>query len=93
MEEVFFFTIFGAAIASALLFAAAYLRARQRLARLEDRLLSSGSLREDPELDARVSELADRVAQLARGQEFLQQLFSGRRRLPQSGKSYETTPS
>lgn len=91
MEEVFFFTLFGAAIASALLFAAAYVRARQRVSRLEDRLLAAGSV--DPELEGKVNELAVRVAQLARGQEFLQQLLSGRRRLPQAGKSYEATPS
>lgn len=91
MDEVFFFTIFGAAIASALLFAAAYLRARRRLGRLEDRLLEAGA--GDGELEVRVNELALRVAHLARGQEFLQQLLSGRRRLPQSGKSFETTPS
>lgn len=91
MEELFFFAVFGAAIASALLFAAAYLRARQRLSRLEDRLLGAGSV--DPELEGKVNELSVRVAQLARGQEFLQQLLSGRRRLPQAGKSYEATPS
>jgi hypothetical protein len=91
MEEVLFFTVFGAAVASALLFAAAYLRARRRLARLEDRLEGTGS--PDAELEGRVNELSARVAQLARGQEFLQQLFSGRRRLPQAGKSYEATPS
>lgn len=90
MEEVFFFTVFGAAVASALLFAAAYLRARRRLARLEDRLLDAGP---DGELEGRVSELALRVAHLARGQEFLQQLLSGRRRLPEPGKSHEATPS
>jgi hypothetical protein len=91
MEEVLFFTVFGAAVASALLFAAAYLRARRRLAFLEDRLLGAGPT--DGELEGRVNELALRVAHLARGQEFLQQLLSGRRRLPQSGKPYETTPS
>ena len=91
MEEVFFFTLFGAAIASALLFAAAYVRARQRVSRLEDRLLAAGSV--DPELEGKVNDLAARVAQLARGPEFLQQLLSGRRRLPQAGKSYEATPS
>lgn len=91
MDEVLFFTVFGAAVASALLLAAAYLRARRRLSRLEDRLLSAGAV--DPELEGKVNELAIRVAQLARGQEFLQQLLSGRRRLPQSGKSYEATPT
>ena len=91
MEEVFFFTVFGAAIASALLLAAAYLRARQRVARLEDRLMGAGTL--DAELESKVNELTHRVAQLARGQEFLQQLFSGHRRLPQGGKPHEATPS
>lgn len=91
MEEVLFFTVFGVAVASALLFAAAYLRARERLSRLEDRLLGIGAV--DPELEGKVNELSVRVAQLARGQEFLQQLLSGRRRLPQSGKSHEATPS
>lgn len=92
-EELFFFTLFGAAAASALLFGAAWLRTRNRLTRLEDRLLDPGRVRDDPDLEGRVNELALRVAQLARGQEFLQQLLSGRRRLPQSGKSYEVTPS
>lgn len=68
MEEVFFFTVFGAAIASALLFAAAYLRARQRIARLEDRLMGAGTL--DAELESRVNELTHRVAQLARVRSF-----------------------
>lgn len=91
MEEIFFFTLFGAAVASALLFAAAYLRARQRIARLEDRLLGAGTL--DAELEGKVNELTHRVAHLARGQEFLQQLLSGRRRLPEAGRSHEATPS
>ena len=93
MDEVVFVALFGAAVASALLFAAAWVRARERLNRLEDRLLGAAGSREEGELEARVNDLAVRVAQLARGQEFLQSLLSGRRRLPQGGKSYETTPS
>jgi hypothetical protein len=94
-DELFFFTLFGAAAASALLFGAAWLRARQRLTHLENRLLDPPRLRagDDADLEGRLNDLSLRVAQLARGQEFLQQLLSGKRRLPQSGKSYEVTPS
>jgi hypothetical protein len=88
MEELFFFSSFGAAIACSLLFGAAWARARRRLSRLEDRLLN-GSGRAPGDLEERVNELALRVAQLARGQEFLQQLLSGQRRLPQSGRPVE----
>jgi hypothetical protein len=84
VEELIFFGTFGAAVVCALLFGAAWARARRRLSRLEDRLLD-GSARAPDDLEERVNELALRVAQLARGQEFLQQLFSGQRRLPQSG--------
>jgi len=90
MEELFFFGTFGAAVACALLFSAAWARARRRLRRLEDRLLD-GSARGPDDLEERVNELALRVAQLARGQEFLQQLLSGQRRLPQSGRPVGTS--
>lgn len=94
-DEVIFFTLFGAAAASALLFGAAWLRTRQRLTQLENRLLEPPRARgaDDADLEGRLNDLSLRVAQLARGQEFLQQLLSGKRRLPQSGKSYEVTPS
>ncbi len=88
MEELFFFGTFGAAVACALLFGVAWARAKHRLSRLEDRLLD-GSARAPGDLEERVNELALGVAQLARGQEFLQQLFSGQRRLPQSGRPVE----
>lgn len=94
-DEIVFFTLFGAAAASALLLGAAWIRSRRRLTYLENRLLNSSVAqgRDDPELEGRVNDLALRVAQLARGQEFLQHLLSGKRRLPQAGKSYEVTPS
>lgn len=92
-DEVIFFTLFGAAAASALLLGAAWLRTRQRLTYLENRLLDPARGRDDADLEARMNDLALRVAQLARGQEFMQQLLSGKRRLPQAGKSYEVTPS
>ena len=88
MEELFFFGTFGAAITCAILFGTAWARAKRRLSRIEDRLLD-GSARVPGDLEERVNELANRVAQLARGQEFLQQLFSGQRRLPQSGRPVE----
>jgi hypothetical protein len=92
-EEMVFFTLLGAAAASALLFGAAWLRTRQRLTHLENRMLDPSRGRDDADLEGRLNDLALRVAQLARGQEFMQQLLSGKRRLPQSGKSYEVTPS
>jgi hypothetical protein len=92
-DEIIFFTLFGAAAAGALLFGAAWLRTRQRLTYLENRLLDPPRGRDDADLEGRVNDLSLRVAQLARGQEFLQQLLSGKRRLPQAGKSYEVTPS
>jgi hypothetical protein len=94
-DEMVFFTLLGAAAASALLLGAAWIRTRRRLTDLENRLLD-GTLaqgRDDAGLEGRVNDLALRVAQLARGQEFLQHLLSGKRRLPQAGKSYEVTPS
>lgn len=84
-DEAVFFTAFGAALAGALLFGAAWWRARNRLNQLEDKLAASlgasdgGDTRDVHE---RISELAQRVAQLGRGQEFVQQLLSGKRRLP-----------
>jgi hypothetical protein len=92
VEEFLFFTTFGAAVAAALLFGTAWQRSRRRLEHLEDRLLSGSGARDLAELEERLNELSLRVAQLARGQEFLQQLLSGHRRLPASGKSYRTTP-
>ncbi len=94
-DEMVFFTLLGAAAASALLFGAAWLRTKRRLAHLEDRLLDPARARggDDADLEGRLNDLSLRVAQLARGQEFMQQLLSGKRRLPQSGKSYEVTPS
>ena len=88
-----FFTLFGAAAAAALLFGGAWLRARRRLTYLENRLLDPARVRDDADLEGRMNDLALRVAQLARGQEFLQQLLSGKRRLPPSGRPHEVTPS
>jgi len=89
MNERIFFGLFGAAIACAVLLGAAWRRDRRRLTRLEDRLLD-GTGRAPGDLEERVNELAGRVTQLARGQEFLQQFLSGQRRLPQTGKTVET---
>lgn len=92
MEEFLFFTSFGAAVAGALLFGAAWRRTRRRLELLEDRLLSGSGARDLAELEERLNELSLRVAQLGRGQEFLQQLLSGRRRLAASARHQEATP-
>lgn len=84
-DEAVFFTAFGAALAGALLFGAAWWRARTRLNQLEDRLaatLTSNDSGDTKDVHERISELAQRVAQLGRGQEFVQQLLSGKRRLP-----------
>jgi hypothetical protein len=88
MEELFFFGTFGAAITCAILFGMAWGRAKRHLGRLEDRLLDA-SARGPGDLEERVNELASRVEQLARGQLFLQQLLSGERRLPLSGRVVE----
>lgn len=93
MDEIVFFTIFGAAVAGTLLFGSAWLRTRRRLEQLEDRLLTGSAARETAELEERLNELSLRVAHLARGQEFLQQLLSGRRRLPALARHEETTPN
>lgn len=95
-EEAVFFTAFGAAVAGALLFGAAWWRARTRLNQLEDRLastLGSAEARDTGDVQDRISELAQRVAQLGRGQEFVQQLLSGKRRLPHYGPTPDSTPS
>ncbi|HXJ30091.1 MAG TPA: hypothetical protein VNG35_05605 [Gemmatimonadales bacterium] len=89
-DEAVFFTVFGAALAGAVLFGAAWWRARTRLNQLEDRLASSLGSRDSSDssdVHDRISELAQRVAQLGRGQEFVQQLLSGKRRLPGSTPS------
>lgn len=95
-EEAVFFTAFGAALAGALLFGAAWWRARTRLSQLEDRLAATLGPRErgdTADVNERISELAQRVAQLGRGQEFVQQLLAGKRRLPQLGHPADSTPS
>jgi len=84
-DEAVFFTAFGAALAGALLFGAAWWRARNRLNRLEDKLaatLGSSDSGDARDVHERISELAQRVAQLGRGQEFVQQLLSGKRKVP-----------
>lgn len=93
MDEFVFFTTFGAAVAATFLFGSAWLRTRRRLERLEDRLMTGSAARETAELEERLNDLSVRVAQLARGQEFLQQLFSGRRRLPAGARHQETPPN
>ena len=95
-EEAVFFTILGAALAGTVLFGAAWWRARSRLNQLEDRLaasLGASGSRDTSDVHDRITELAQRVAQLGRGQEFVQQLLSGKRRLPHMGHSADSTPS
>ena len=96
-DEAVFFTVFGAAVAGAILFGAAWWRARTRLSQLEDRLAATlgprDNTRDSSDVQERIAELAQRVAQLGRGQEFVQQLLSGKRRLPQVGRPADSTPS
>jgi len=92
-DEQTFFTLFGAALAGAVLFGVAWWRARSRLNQIEDRLIAALGSRDGSDVSDRVNELAQRVAQLGRGQEFVQQLLSGKRRLPHMGKPLDTTPS
>jgi hypothetical protein len=92
-DEQAFFTLLGAAVAGALLFGVAWWRARSRLNQIEDRLIAALGTRDGSEVSDRVNDLAQRVAQLGRGQEFVQQLLSGKRRLPHMGKPLDTTPS
>ena len=95
-DEAVFFTAFGAALAGAVLFGAAWWRARNRLNKLEDRLaatLGAVDTRDAGDVHERIAELAQRVAQLGRGQEFVQQLLSGKRRLPHFGAAADSTPS
>jgi hypothetical protein len=86
VDELVFFGAFGAALACAFVFGVGWRRDRLRLNRLEDRLLEG---RASGDLEERVEELAQRVTQLARGQEFLQQFLGGHRRLPQSDRAIE----
>jgi hypothetical protein len=92
-DEQAFFTLLGATLAGALLLGAAWWRARSRLNQLEDRLISALGNRDGTDVDDRINELAQRVAQLGRGQEFVQHLLSGKRHLPHSKKPIDTTPS
>lgn len=92
-DEYAVFTLLGAALAGTLLFGAAWWRARNRLNQIEDRLLAALSSRDGADVTERMNDLALRVAQLGRGQEFVQQLLSGKRRLPHMGKSLDSTPS
>ena len=96
-DEAVFFTVFGAALAGAVLFGAAWWRARSRLNQLEDRLAAALGSRDaagaSSDVHDRIAELAQRVAQLGRGQEFVQQLLSGKRRLPSMGRPADSTPS
>jgi len=63
------------------------------LNQIEDRLIAALGSRDGSDVSDRVNDLAQRVAQLGRGQEFVQQLLSGKRRLPHMGKPLDTTPS
>ena len=93
-DKAAFFTLFGVASASAVLFAAAWWRARSRLNQLEDRLLATLATPEvGGDVTERLDELGRRVAQLARGQEFVQQLLAGKRHLPHMRSPLDTTPS
>lgn len=95
-DEAVFFTVFGAALAGAVLFGAAWWRARTRLNKLEDQLAATLGTRDTgdtSDVHDRIAELAQRVAALGRGQEFVQQLLSGKRRLPGIGHAADSTPS
>jgi hypothetical protein len=84
MEEFWFFTTFGGAIATALGFALAWASARSRANRLEDQLTGRlGRSEAERQLEARLNELAAQVEELARSQDFLHRLISRKlERLP-----------
>jgi hypothetical protein len=83
MEEFWFFSMFGGAVATALGFALAWASARNRARRLEDQPGGRGARQDEGRLEARVSELAAQVDELARSQDFLHRLITRRlERLP-----------
>lgn len=87
VDELLFYGTFGAAVACAFVFGVGWRRDRLRLTRLQDRLFEGHG---SGDLEQRVDDLAHRVAQLARGQEFLQQFLAGNRRLPHADRAVET---
>jgi hypothetical protein len=83
MEEFWFFTTFGGAVAAAIGFGLAWASARNRANRLEDQLEGRSSRADEGRLEARVSELAAQVEELARSQDFLHRLITRKlERLP-----------
>ena len=92
MDAFVFFTLFGGAIVAAVAFALAWQRTRRRLDRLEHRFLQSAVALDLEEVEERLNDMAKRLEQMARGQDFLHQVVTGRRRLPESGRRAEVTP-
>lgn len=92
MDEFFFFSLFGAAIVAAIGFGLAWYRTRRRLDRLESRFLQSAVALDLEEVEDRLNDMTHRLEQMARGQEFLHQVVTGRRRLPES-RRVEATPT
>jgi hypothetical protein len=77
VDEFIFFSLFGGAVATAVGFAVAWLNARSRADRFEAQLASPTSPRaDDDHLEARVTELATQLDELARSQDFLHRLIS-----------------
>jgi hypothetical protein len=93
VDEFIFFAVFGGAIVTAVGFGLAWARTRQRLDRLESRFLQSAVALDFEEVEERLNQMTARMEQMARGQEFLHQLVTGRRRLPESGRRVGATPS
>lgn len=77
MEELIFFGLFGTFAVASGVFATAWLAARRR-ARTLDRLLTRVTSSDDrlDLMDQRLEDIAARLEQLARGQEFLGKLLS-----------------
>jgi hypothetical protein len=93
VDAFLFFTLFGGAIAAAVGFGLAWYRTRRRLDRLESRFLQSAVALDLEEVEERLNDMTRRLEQMARGQEFLHQVVTGRRRLPESGRRMEVTPT
>lgn len=93
MDEFLFFALFGGTIVAAVGFGLAWHRTRRRLDRLEDRFLQSAVSLDLEDVEERLNDMTRRLEQMARGQEFLHQVVTGRRRLPESGRSREATPA
>jgi hypothetical protein len=93
VDEFVFFSLFGGAMVAAVAFGLAWYRTRRRLDRLEHRFLQSAVALDLEEVEDRLNDMTRRLEQMARGQEFLHQVVTGRRRLPESGRRMESTPS